>query len=677
MTTPAGGARCRACGAEGMAGVAFCGACGAAQAVPVAGRRVGSYTLRSIIQEGGMGVVYRAHDERLDRTVALKLLRDEFASDDSFRQRFVRESRAAASIDHPHILPVFDAGEVDGELYIATRLVEGSDLRTALRDGGRLSIERAMIVCGQIAQALDAAHLAGLVHRDVKPANILLAPGEHDHAYLIDFGITRSHHTGDPGLTLTGHFVGTPEYVSPEQVGEQDVDGRADQYALACVLYHCLTGQAPFGRASAVDVLHAHLYRHPPRVGDLRPDVTARQSAAVERALSKTPDERFDTCAQFIAAARGAAAAASTVTVPAAHAIEPRLPARPPLRAATVAPAGGAEGRGHRVLIVGAVLLLAMAGAGIGVLLGQSPGDDDTLAATTPASTKGEATPPGTQATATAPSPPRAPLIAVDVADLELSPRELGRYTVGLPAAWELTREEEAQSTAGNVTRTRTEAVDGDRSLSIVIDHLRDYDLGPRENRAFLDRAYRTEKRGYRRIGFEDLLVRGRNAAEWRYRYASKAGREARRVDVLLRIGDHDFAVLAGGRASYDDLSAVARAVAQSLMVSTTIAPGRYEGSGRAVGAAGSTAIVMTFPQDDSASPTVEYPDEGCSGTLEPEDGPETERRYIERILDGACEDGGRWTIDVRSDTRLRGLFRVETGDEAIRATLLQTGDNG
>jgi len=228
-------------------------------------KRIGSelagYRIVEPLGRGGTSVVYRAEHVRLGRPAALKLLAP-VLGEAGFRERFLRESQLAASIDHPSILPVFDAGEEDGFLYIAMACVEGSDLKTLLVREGRLLPRRALRIVGQIASALDAAHARGLVHRDVKPANILV--GDGDRAYLSDFGVVKE--LSSNGTTRTGTFVGTIEYCAPEQIEGRAVDGRADVYALACVLYECLTGEPPFHRPSEIAVLNAHLHAPPPKL---------------------------------------------------------------------------------------------------------------------------------------------------------------------------------------------------------------------------------------------------------------------------------------------------------------------------------------------------------------------------------------------------------------------------
>ena len=212
------------------------------------------YELEELIGHGGMGVVYRATDSKLQRPVALKLILPELAEDARFRQRFIDESRIAASLDHASVVPIYEAGEQDGQLFLAMRYVEGSDLRTLLGRDGALGLERTLALLGQIASALDAAHRSGLVHRDVKPANILV--DDDDHAYLTDFGVSKQ--LG--GVTTdTGRLVGSLDYLAPEQIAGERVDSRSDQYALACVLYECLTGTSAFRRESEAETLWAHM----------------------------------------------------------------------------------------------------------------------------------------------------------------------------------------------------------------------------------------------------------------------------------------------------------------------------------------------------------------------------------------------------------------------------------
>ena len=267
------------------------------------GTEIGGYRIVEPLGRGGTSVVYRAEHVRLGRPAALKLLVAELGEAD-FSARFLRESQLAASLDHPSIVAVYDAGEADGLLYIAMACIDGSDLRSMLAAEGRLPLRRALRIVGQVGSALDAAHARGLVHRDVKPANVLV--GKDDRAFLSDFGVVKE--LAANGTTRTGSFVGTIEYCSPEQIDGGDVGPRADVYSLACVLYECLTGEAPFHRDSEVAVLNAHLHSAPPKLSRAAPEVPAALDQVLAKALSKSPLDRHATCGELVAAVRAAAA---------------------------------------------------------------------------------------------------------------------------------------------------------------------------------------------------------------------------------------------------------------------------------------------------------------------------------------------------------------------------------
>jgi YVTN family beta-propeller protein len=262
------------------------------------GSSFAGYRIESVVGRGGMGVVYRANDLSLERPVALKLVAPELAEDELFRRRFLKEPRLAASLDHPNVVPIYEAGEHDGQLYLAMRFVDGSDMRTLLRREGGLPAERALDILAQVASALDAAHRRGLVHRDVKPANVLV--DEDDHAYLTDFGVTKQ--LGG-NTTETGQIVGTLDYVAPEQIRGEDVDARADGYALACVLYECLAGAPPFHRATEAETLWAHMQEPPPPLAGL-----PALDRVMVKALAKDPGDRYASCGELIADARAALA---------------------------------------------------------------------------------------------------------------------------------------------------------------------------------------------------------------------------------------------------------------------------------------------------------------------------------------------------------------------------------
>jgi serine/threonine protein kinase len=275
----------------------------------MAGREIAAYRIEAEIGRGGMATVYRARDLRLDRTVALKLLSPALAHNEVFRERFIRESRLAAGLDHPHIVPVFEAGEADGVLYIAMRYVPGEDLRALLDRLGRLGVETIARIAAQVASALDTAHAHGLVHRDVKPGNILVAEGidpDHpEHVYLADFGLMKRS-LSLTGLTSTGQFVGTVDYVAPEQISGRPVDGRCDVYSLACVVYEALAGTPPFRRDDDLAQLWAHLNEPVAPLSSHRTDLPAGVDAVLAKGLAKSPDDRYGSCLAFVAALRDA-----------------------------------------------------------------------------------------------------------------------------------------------------------------------------------------------------------------------------------------------------------------------------------------------------------------------------------------------------------------------------------
>jgi serine/threonine-protein kinase len=270
------------------------------------GAVVAGFRIELLIGEGAMGSVFVAEDTRRGGRVALKVLAPELARDERFRERFLRESRIAGGLDHPHIVPTVDSGEEDGVLYLAMLLVEGSDLRELLREEGRLESERALALLAQAAGALDAAHRAGLVHRDVKPGNILVATRSGGEvAYVCDFGLAR-HVSSVSSLTGDRGFVGTIDYVPPEQIEGGTIDGRADVYALGCVLFECLSGQRPYARDSELSVVFAHLNEPPPRLTDLRPDLPGAFDDVFATALAKSPDDRYSSCGELVEAAHAA-----------------------------------------------------------------------------------------------------------------------------------------------------------------------------------------------------------------------------------------------------------------------------------------------------------------------------------------------------------------------------------
>jgi hypothetical protein len=372
------------------------------------GDLLGSYRIDGEIGRGGMGVVYRAVDMRMDRRVALKVIAPDLAADPGFRTRFQRESRVAATLEHPHIVPVYEAGDVEGQLFMAMRFIDGADLAAVIRDGGSLAPERVARLAIQLGGALDAAHRAGMVHRDVKPANALLSGrGEDEHAFLSDFGLTRDA-SSQSGLTRTGEWLGTVDYAPPEQIQGTHVDARSDVYAFGCVIFHALTGRAPFVGPPAAK-LFGHLSGPIPAAREVRPGIPPGVDEVLRRALAKAPSDRFPSAgdlgralAACVAGVRnqqpertvatgraltGIPAAGDAVTtahvtesLPASTRVKPLEPIAPPSRAGHAhresPPRADRRGPRAAVLVLAAIVLVA-AGAAAVVAAGQFGGTPD------------------------------------------------------------------------------------------------------------------------------------------------------------------------------------------------------------------------------------------------------------------------------------------------------------
>jgi serine/threonine protein kinase len=390
--------------------------------LPVVGDEFAGYLLQSVIGRGSMSVVYQAEHPQLGTGIALKVLAAELGADDVFRTRFLAESGIAASMNHPHVIPIYDVGESDGLLYIAMRRIVGTDLRQMIAGRGPLPPQTAVSLLSQAAQALDAAHRLGLVHRDVKPENLLTeliergAAADSEHLYLADFGISRLGMERN-GLTLTGQFLGTVDYVAPEQISGPSVYGSADQYSLGCMLYECLTGRVPFGKDPGEEAVRALDPEHYKRPAPLRTDLPPAVDEVFARVLAERPGDRYNTCREFMQAASVALGDLATaplasvgsralqpesepVDYPASAPPKPTTPATPatpapsinqpeiaPKRAAyqrksaayqrepardAPEPAESAESHGSRSgrfrtrwLVIAAVLLLVCAGGGV------------------------------------------------------------------------------------------------------------------------------------------------------------------------------------------------------------------------------------------------------------------------------------------------------------------------
>ncbi|MFL5797851.1 MAG: protein kinase domain-containing protein [Actinomycetota bacterium] len=347
------------------------------------GTEIAGYRVESLIGRGGMSVVYLAEHARLHRKAALKLLAPELSENESFRTRFIRESELAAGLDHPNVIPVYDAGDADGLLYIAMRYVRGSDLKHLLQEFGPLDRAQASRVVDQVASALDAAHAEGLVHRDVKPANVLIATADREgsfgHLYLSDFGLTKKMLSAT-GVTRTGQFVGTLDYVAPEQIRSEAVDGRADVYSLGGMLFECLTGEPPYVRETEVAVMFAHLNDPPPSAAAIRPELPAAVDEVIARAMAKDPAERYPSA--------GAVASAARAGLGTGTAERETPPGGQPEAGAT------AERRRHRRGLVAAGAIVAVAVAILAVvLLTRGGGHDGARTTTGPSASTGPTTP--------------------------------------------------------------------------------------------------------------------------------------------------------------------------------------------------------------------------------------------------------------------------------------------
>jgi serine/threonine-protein kinase len=388
------------------------------------GTVLGGYRIDGVAGQGGMGVVYRATQLGLDRQVALKVIAAEFAENLDFRNRFKSEAQLAASIDHPNVVPIFETGESEGTLYLAMRYVEGTDLRTLVESQGGLDAERAVRIIWQVGAALDAAHRRGLVHRDVKPPNVLIAHEGEEHAYLTDFGLTKHAAAASAGFTRTGHFVGTPDFAAPEQIRGEQADARADVYALGALLFHTLTGRVPFPRDSELAKMYAHLNDPAPAASPLaRPGTPTGLDVVIGTAMGKDPAERYESAGDLARAAWAAlqgevmpapmgsvaTGAAAEQAQPAPDTPAPRTP--PPASIAPSLPNGAAAApapsvassgapvepgkpagpagwpRGRRIallLVLPLLLVGAIAVAALGVLGGDKEQDAGNAAAAQP-----------------------------------------------------------------------------------------------------------------------------------------------------------------------------------------------------------------------------------------------------------------------------------------------------
>lgn len=385
---------------------------------PVEGTPFGRYRLIELLGRGGMGEVWRAYDSAIDRVVALKMLIPHLSEDPDFEKRFRREARAAARLDNPHVVPIYDVGEIDGRLYVTMRLINGTDLQTLL-NAGPLDAQRAVAIIEQIASALHSAHRTGLVHRDVKPSNILL--DENDYAYLIDFGIART--ADETGVTATGATIGTWAYMAPERFNTDEINPSSDIYALACVLYECLTGQQPFPGNTLEQVAIGHLFTPPPNPSEKSRTLPTALDEVIATGLAKQPADRYPTAVEMAAAAKqiitdpgrpGASRPTPTAPVSVANPGPPSWPQQawtppphanssaeqfaaptqmsaPNLYVSPAPPNPKRPGRRHGVLIGALVFIVTLAVVGGVIAVVEFTGDDKPAATAPPAPAGGSA----------------------------------------------------------------------------------------------------------------------------------------------------------------------------------------------------------------------------------------------------------------------------------------------
>jgi hypothetical protein len=495
------------------------------------GSTIAGCRIEAVAGRGGMAVVYRAMQEALQRQVALKVIAPECARDEEFRARFKRETVIAASIDHPNAIPVYEAGERDGVLYLMMRYVDGTDLRQLLDREGPLTPARAAQLLVPVTAALHAAHRKGLVHRDVKPSNVLIAPNpDGDHVYLTDFGIARQTDASAAGgpITKTGMFVGTVDYMAPERIEGQRGDARSDIYAFGCMLFQTLTGQVPFPRASEVAKIYAHLSEPFPSLTAIRSDAPPALETVIDRATARSPDERYETAAEAGQALSAAAASEPTTpvarpalpaaTVP-ASAPEPAAPTAPapagptePAQRPATAPTAGMPRRGRRSTValaagVAAVTVAAVALIASGALSGGGGGGGTVLREKTQANTG------AAQASAV---PALVPFSSTDL-------------TASVPAKWN-------HRTKPGATLTRDQWTDpADPSTSVLVDAVAPSAV---DGRASRNRDRGTRQPGYQEISFMPTTLAGRPAYGWEYRLPDK-----QRIDYFVNGCNTGYAI--------------------------------------------------------------------------------------------------------------------------------------
>jgi serine/threonine protein kinase len=518
------------------------------------GSEIAGCRIEAVAGRGGMGVVYRATQLALERPVALKVITPELADSQAFRARFQRESLIAASIEHPNAIPVYEAGERDGVLYLVMRYVEGTDLRALLAHEGPLDARRAVELLAPVASALHAAHRRGLVHRDVKPANVLIARDDEEgreHVYLTDFGIARHAEaaaTTDATLTGTGAFVGTLDYMAPERIqGDSRGDARSDVYAFGCMLFQSLAGRVPYPRENDLAKLNAHLNDPFPSVGEERGGVPAELDAVLRHATAKAPEGRFATAGELAQALARAVPAAPVATEtappteayapptvetvaeePATAALGAAAPTAPPPTPPPPATVRRAPSRRPPWLLPAAGVFAVVVVAGVALALLSGDGGNDS------GGSRFSDRP--------APAAPRLVAARTDV------------FRASVPAGWSRSDEDR-----GRLQRTVWRDP-RDSATSVLIDAIPGV-RSTAEGRAASVRGGGTFQTGYRELAFRPITLAGRPGFEWQYQ---AGGRQ--KVDYFLNDCEDGFAVLGNtSPGKFASLAATFRQVAESL----------------------------------------------------------------------------------------------------------------
>jgi predicted Ser/Thr protein kinase len=527
------------------------------------GDRLGDFRILGPIGEGGMGVVYLAHDERLGRQVALKVIAPQLAHDPEFQERFEAEARSAAAIDHPNVVSIYSAGSNEGRLFIAMRFVDGTDLRTRLREAGPLDAEAALAVIADVAAALDAAHAAGLVHRDVKPANVLLTgePGAGT-AYLTDFGLTKGLQGNSAQLTGTGQWIGTVDYVAPEQMTSGRVDARTDVYALGCVLFEMVAGSPPFSGSEMQRMWH--------QVNEPVPSLSASAEAhpldpVIARATAKEPGDRFHSAGDLARAAQaaiegtrpevaehsvatGAAAAGMataagaerTRTMRARPPLPPEEPLTTPMRMPPAAPPAqhhaGVSGRMAAIVGASVVLAAGLIAAALVVASGkdESPGRTvvNNVRTVSGESSSSEA---GASAAATSEGAGSGETEPVAEGAESFSTFRQGLYGIDIPAGW---WQEENDEPVSNYFES-TWHDPADENTTILVDAQTPAPQVAPVSSAEEVRAQTSQSSGYREISLSSVSLAGLPAARWVFEVAGD-----RRVDYFINVCNVGIAVL-------------------------------------------------------------------------------------------------------------------------------------